>query len=110
MDGERIPAEHFPELFLRLEWEDPHHARLMKDFVAWQAPWLLQLDSIGQTTRAWLEKAAWQRPHETSRVFRLFPQVQDQKGLTATRVRAQLIDRSDTADELAEAFYPSCSD
>ena len=109
-DGTLLSARYFPELFLRLEWGDADHTQLSKDFVAWQAPWLLQLDNIGKENRAWLEQAAWQRPQETSRVFRLFPRVQDQEGLTTARVKAQLIGRPDTDKTLPEAFYPSCSD
>ena len=82
----------------------------VRDFVSWQAPWLLQLDTLRLETRAWLEQAAWLRPNETNRVFRLLPRILDQKGLIATRIKAQLIRESDKTDVVAEAFYPSLSD
>ena len=108
-DGNQLPAHLFPALFLRPDWNSPAQAGLVRDFAAWQAPWLLQLDSIDRATREWLESAAWRRPQETNRVYRLFPVVQDKKGLTATRVRARLAGQSGDA-ELAEAFYPSLGD
>lgn len=109
-NGEHFHAQWLPKTMLRMNWKDANQSRLVKDFVAWQAPWLLQLDGIEAETRSWLEQAAWKRPKETSRVYRLFPLVMDKKGLIATRIKAQLIGQSHKPDSVAEPFYPSCSD
>jgi hypothetical protein len=109
-DEEKLPGQIFPETLLLLDWAEKNNTRLVRDFVSWQAPWLLQLDTLRLETRAWLEQAAWLRPNETNRVFRLLPRILDKKGLIATRIKAQLIGESDKTGEVAEAFYPSLSD
>ncbi len=105
-DGKTVPGHLFPPLFLRPAWENGGQAQLVEDFLCWQAPWLLQLDSLDNATRDWLEQAAWQCAPETDRVYRLFPDVRDSDGLTATRVRARMIRESNTPEGIAEAFYP----
>lgn len=104
-DNHGIPAEDFPELFIRSDWPDPEQATLVRDFLTWQAPWLLQLHHLDLPTRQRLEQAAWQRPSETGRVYRLFPRILDQQGLTATRVKARFLDGK-TKPAPAEPFYP----
>lgn len=107
---EKLPGQIFPETLLLVDWAEENHTMLVRDFVSWQAPWLLQLDTLRLETRAWPEQAAWLRPNENNRVFRLLPRILDQKGLIATRIKAQLIRESDKTDVVAEAFYPSLSD
>jgi hypothetical protein len=98
-------AGAFPALFIRNDWPDAAEASLVRDFLAWQAPWLLQLHHLDRPTRERLERAAWQRPGETSKVFRLFPRVFDRQSLTTTRVKSRLLDGQ--ADPVPpEPFYP----
>jgi len=106
LDGRAFAADDFPELLLRETWEDPDHAGLVDDFLAWQAPWLLQLHRLQPATRARLEQAAWRRPRETSRRFRLYPEVTDPQGLTATRVKARLLGEPERPADPAEPFLP----
>lgn len=103
-DGERYRAEAFPPLLLSTDWPSARAWRLVTDYLDWQAPWLLQLE-LEPGLRQRLEQAAWQRPRETGRVFRLFPDICDDRGLTVTRVKARLLDER-PAPSTREPFYP----
>ncbi|MCU7893166.1 MAG: hypothetical protein KZQ78_16900 [Candidatus Thiodiazotropha sp. (ex Ustalcina ferruginea)] len=82
-----------------------NNKQLVTDFLSWQAPWLLQL-SLESEIRKQLESAAWKRPRESSRVFRLFPEIFDQKGLTTTRVKARMLRDKPNLQQVNEPFYP----
>ena len=103
--GEHFSAEAFPSLLIRDQWEEHKQCKLVADFIDWQAPWLLQL-KLKPHTRKQLEKAAWQRPLETSRVYRLFPDIFDKQGLIATRVKARFLQDKPSAKQVNEPFYP----
>lgn len=105
-DGTLIPAALFPKLFLRTEWSEPEDAGLVREFLRWQAPWLLQLFELDPGTRAWLERAAWARPVATNKVFRLYPLVLDREGLRITRVKARFMEESPRGEAPTEPFYP----
>ncbi|MBT3046098.1 MAG: hypothetical protein AB2728_15460 [Candidatus Thiodiazotropha sp.] len=103
--GAHYPSRMFPALLLRERWEDIKQQQLVSDFLKWQAPWLLQLP-LNPETRVQLEEAAWDRPFETSRVYRLFPEIIDEKGLTTTRVKARMMRHDAPAQQVKEPFYP----
>ncbi|MES9943170.1 MAG: hypothetical protein ABW104_05875 [Candidatus Thiodiazotropha sp. 6PLUC2] len=103
--GEHFSADEFPKLLVRDKWQDDKQRKLVNDFLHWQAPWLLQL-KLSPLLRKQLEQAAWRRPIETSRVFRLFPAILDQQGLTTTRVKARIISDRPTHQQVNEPFYP----
>ena len=105
-DGCAWPVEQFPPLLLRERWSQPNQAALVRDFLAWQAPWLLQLTGLGPGLRARLEASAWRRARETDRVFRLFPRLLDVQGLTVTRVKARLLADKPPPQWDAEPFLP----
>ncbi|MEW8140862.1 MAG: hypothetical protein AB2776_05615 [Candidatus Thiodiazotropha endolucinida] len=103
--GNHYPGTLFPTLLLRDHWEDSNHQQLVSDFLKWQAPWLLQLPLCPET-RTQLETAAWERPLETSRVYRLFPEIIDEQGLTTTRVKARIMRDKTQMQHVNEPFYP----
>jgi len=105
-DGVSIPCERFHRFFLRMEWVTPEHAGLVREFLRWQAPWLLQLADLDLEARAWLECAAWERPLATDKAFRLYPLVLDREGLRVTRVKARLMGDPARAEGQSEPFYP----
>ncbi|MES9972207.1 MAG: hypothetical protein ABW092_19410 [Candidatus Thiodiazotropha sp.] len=104
-NGGHYPATMFPPLLLREHWNDAKQRQLVSDFLNWQAPWLLQLPLCPEI-RIRLESAAWARPLETSRVYRLFPEIIDEKGLTATRVKARIMHEKPPTESINEPFYP----
>ena len=104
-EGLRLPAECFPALLLRESWSEQGAGSLVRDFLAWQAPWLLQLSGLDPATRCRLEASAWQRPLIASRSWRLYPELFDTEGLRVARVKAMLA--GETAKAIpAEPFYP----
>jgi hypothetical protein len=103
--GKRYPNSQFPSLLLRECWDDAQQQQLVSDFLKWQAPWLLQLP-LSQDRRTQLETAAWDHPLETSRVYRLFPEIIDKQGLTTTRVKARIMQDKSTTQVISEPFYP----
>ncbi|MCU7842500.1 MAG: hypothetical protein KZQ93_01525 [Candidatus Thiodiazotropha sp. (ex Monitilora ramsayi)] len=104
-NGTRLPAAAFPPLLLQSEWSKPKQQELVLDYFNWQAPWLLQLN-LDDNLRRRLEPAAWKRPLETNRVYRLFPKLYDDKGLTVTRVKARMLQEEPTRRQVNEPFYP----
>jgi hypothetical protein len=103
--GRHYAETDFPALLLRDRWDDRQQQQLVTDFLNWQAPWLLQLP-LCQDKRTQLETAAWNRPFETSRVYRLFPEIIDQQGLITTRVKARIMQDKSASQGIKEPFYP----
>lgn len=104
--GDRLPAEAFPALMFCETWPVREARLLVQDFLAWQAPWLLQLPHLARPTRRRLEAAAWQRPVVAARCWRLFPELLDAAGLKVARVKAMLAGGATTHSEPVEPFYP----
>lgn len=63
---------------------------MLDEFLAWQAPWLLQLQNLGHDLRAHLEHLAGQRAGEVAKCHRLYPEVIHADRITAARVEAKL--------------------
>ena len=101
-NGRPYPASAFPPLLLDSQWEDGQEQKLVRDFLRWQAPWLLQL-ALTPALRREYETWAWRRPLLCEKQYQLFPEVIDTKGLKVTRVKARLLG-ADGADRLKEAF------
>lgn len=88
--GRHLPRGAFPELLLKTSWPDPAAAALVRDFLDWQAPWLLQLQDLSFPTRAGLELAAGRRALELAERHRLYPEVVEQSQVAAALVEARL--------------------
>ena len=88
--GRSLAASEFPSLLLATDWAGTAERDLLQDFLAWQAPWLLQLQHLDRPTRARLEQQAARRAGEIAKCHRLYPEVIDAERLTAARVEARL--------------------
>ncbi|TCJ16357.1 hypothetical protein EZJ19_05510 [Parasulfuritortus cantonensis] len=86
----RLPAAAFPALLLRRTGHDLGHGRLIDDFIAWQAPWLLLLDGLAHEVRADLERQARRRAAEVAKLYRLYPAQADAEQIQAARIEARL--------------------
>lgn len=104
--GRVLSAEAFPPALLRADWVRDEHTALAQAFLAWQAPWLLQLSGFDDAARACLETAAWQRPQEVARAYRLYPRVLDPEALQIARVQARLMGEDDDRGMYQEPFLP----
>ena len=64
--------------------------KLIKDFIAWQSPCLLLLQSLDRETRKRLESQAVKRALCVEKHYRLYPEYIDHDTLKAARVEAAL--------------------
>lgn len=88
--GRTLAAGEFPPLLLGGAWATPDEQALLDDFLAWQSPWLLQLQHLSRDLRAHLEQLACRRADEVGKCHRLYPDVIDTDRITAARVEAKL--------------------
>jgi hypothetical protein len=85
-----LPAAAFPELLLAEEGLPTAEGALVRAYLEWLAPWLLQLHDLRDATRARLERAAWANAPQVAACHRLYPRVLDRPRLTAALVEAEL--------------------
>ena len=100
--GRSLACSEFPPLLLATAWADATERALLDDFLAWQAPWLLQLQNLDHATRVRLEQQAAQRVDEIAKCHRLYPEILDPNRITAARVEARLrgLDSADRRDDI----------
>lgn len=89
--GRVLEAEAFPPLFIATAGMDAAHVRLVEDYHAWQAPWMLLLSHLDATTRGALEACAWRQAEQVEKHCRLYPAVIDRHAFMAARVEAALV-------------------
>jgi hypothetical protein len=97
LEGRTIVSTDFPPLFLASTGHDAAHQKLIEDFHAWQAPWLLLLPFDSDTRRA-LEQQARRQALLVDQQFRLYPASVDETFIPAARVEA-LLRRSQQSPE-----------
>lgn len=106
--GRVLEAEAFPPLFIATTGMDAAHTRLVHDYHAWQAPWMLLLPHLDGSTRAALEASACQQAEMVEKHWRLYPAVIDRSALQAARVEAALVRSQPPArreDEVVPMYY-----
>ncbi len=89
--GRSLASADFPPFFLAETGHDATHARLIRDYHDWQAPWLLLLQGLDRDTRRHLEGRARLQAQEVARQYRLYPEVVDQGQINAALVEAVLL-------------------
>jgi len=108
LHGRVLEAEAFPSLFIATAGMDTAHTRLVHDYHAWQAPWMLLLPHLDAVTRSALEASACQQAELIEKHCRLYPAVIDRAALQAARVEAALVrnqPRVQSQDEVMPMFY-----
>jgi hypothetical protein len=108
LNGRVLDADAFPPLFIATTYMDAAHAQLVRDYHAWQAPWMLLLPHLDAPTRSALERAACQQAESVEKHCRLYPAMIDRAALQAARVEAALVrsqPRSHKQDEVMPMFY-----
>jgi len=106
--GRVLEANAFPPLFIATAGMDAPHTQLVRDYHAWQAPWMLLLPHLDPATRAILEAYACQQAALVEKNCRLYPAVIDQQALLAARVEAALVrnqPRPPQVDNTMSMFY-----
>jgi hypothetical protein len=85
-----LPATAFPPLLLDRTGHGETHSRLIEDFLAWLAPWLLLLPDMDGASRRRLAEQARRQATEVDRLYRLYPAQVDPEQIRAARVEAML--------------------
>jgi len=88
LEGRHLDAHAFPSLLLAGHGHDAAHGRLIADFHAWQAPWLLSLAQLDRATRQRLERHAREQALSLEKHYRLYPAIIDRNGINAALVEA----------------------
>ncbi len=108
LEKRTLPATDFPRYFLQEDgWSTPQQ-RLVRDFLAWQAPCQLLLQDLDRPARERFEQLAAARALEVDRHFRLYPQILDRDAIQAARVEAALRRdeaRTEREDETMATYY-----
>lgn len=108
LPGRVLDADVFPPLFIATVGMDAPHTRLVRDYHAWQAPWMLLLPHLDAATRGALEASACQQAEMIEKHCRLYPAMIDRAALQAARVEAALLrsqPRVQHQDEVMPMFY-----
>ena len=106
--GRTLARQDFPVMLLDLQHHDSVHARLVSDFVSWQAPWQLLLPSLAPETRRRCERNARVQPLKVEKHYRLYPEIIDREVIDAARVEARLRRTRPTGtdrEEIMSTFY-----
>jgi len=85
-----LPPKDFPSSLLDALHHDAAHRRLIDDFIAWQAPWLLLLPTLDAGTRRRFEQLARCQPVKLVQHHRLYPEIIDNAVIGAARVEVRL--------------------
>lgn len=88
--GHVYEAGLFPVRFLFRDRHEAPYGQLVADYLAWQAPWLLLLDTLPDEARHELEIHARMRAAEMVKQHRLYPDVVDPAQLKAALVEMVL--------------------
>ncbi|MFO7541365.1 MAG: hypothetical protein R6W97_00955 [Thiobacillus sp.] len=108
LHGRVLEEGAFPPLFIATSDMDAAHTRLVHDYYAWQAPWMLLLPHLDPATRSALENAACQQAEAVEKHCRLYPAVINRTALQAARVEAALIraePRPRKQEDVMSMFY-----
>ena len=106
--GRVLEADAFPPLFIATAGMDAPHTRLVHDYHAWQAPWMLLLPHLDPAARHALETAACLNAESIEKHCRLYPEIIDRAALQAARVEAALVrnqPRPQQQEEVMAMFY-----
>ena len=105
--GRVLDGDAFPPLFIATARMDAPHQRLVRDYLAWQAPWLLLLPHLDAATRRMLEACACRQPELVEKHCRLYPAVVDRAAVQTARVEAALTrrDPAPPADDVLPMEY-----
>ncbi len=101
--GELFAPHDFPVLFLAADETDPEYSGLARDYLNWQAPWLLLLDTLTENVRREMELGARERAAEMVRQHRLYPVVADSAQIKAALVEMVLREKQPSIKENANA-------
>ena len=108
LTGRLIDADVFPEYFIKTGHDDDYYARLVHEFIEWQSPWLLLLDTLDRKDRQYFEKCARKQALIVDQQYLLYPEIIDESFIRSARVEAKLRRtqlQEVKQDEVMSTFY-----
>jgi len=101
LTGRKLNENTFEQCMLNRNGHDRKHSELINEFIHWQSPWLLLLDSLSKSQRRRFEQVSCKRALLVDKLHQLYPQVIEPRFINAARVEASL--RKNNAQELQSA-------
>jgi hypothetical protein len=108
LTGRILTAECFHPFFISTLHHDDYYSALVHDFLNWQSPWLLLLDTLSKEERENFENHARKQAIVVDQQYLLYPEVIDQSFIRAARVEAKLRRSQQVEvdqDEVMSTFY-----
>ncbi len=108
LTGRMLGVEDFPEHFISTRHTDDYYARLVREFIEWQSPWLLLLDTLAFGQRQHFERCARKQATVVDQQYLLYPEIIDESFIRAARVEARMrrSQKQDVKrDEVMSTFY-----
>lgn len=90
LTGRELDGNAFDPCLLSRKGHDRQHSELIEEFIQWQSPWLLLLDSLDENQRRTLEHASGKRALLVDKLHQLYPQIIEARFINAARVEASL--------------------
>ena len=86
----QLPVDDFPVNLLELQRHDALHRQLLGDFISWQSPWLLLLQTLAPGLRRQYEEYARVQAMKMARQYPLYPEIINQSVIDAVLVEVRL--------------------
>ncbi len=99
LGGRELRDFEFPVFMLNDQPHDTLHSNLINEFIQWQAPWLLLLDTLNDSQRRILEDVSRSRALVVDQLYLLYPEILDISFINSARVEATLRKASAVPDE-----------
>lgn len=88
--GRELNESAFSPFMLNNIGHDNLHINLINDFIQWQSPWLLLLDTLSESQRMILEEQSCKQALVVDKLHHLYPEILDTRFITTARVEATL--------------------
>jgi hypothetical protein len=108
LTGRVLDCSSFPEHFIAISHDDETYSLLAQEFIEWQSPWLLLLDTLSVEQRRHFEQCARKQALVVDQQYLLYPEVVDESVIRTARVEAKLRKtgmRTARQDEVMSTFY-----
>ena len=87
----RIDANTLPAFLLTEDWPEAGQATVVREYLEWISPSLLTLQRLSRNQRACMEKKLSIQAISVEHHRHLYPEIIDEKHLTAARVQCRLL-------------------
>ncbi len=88
--GRELKEQAFHPFMINDQLHDNLHINLINEFIQWQSPWLLLLDTLSDSQRMIFEEKSRGRALMVDRLYQLYPEILDSSFINAARVEATL--------------------